>query len=243
MRKFFATAGFFGLFLIAAFAGSLIAALAGSSPAQAQGGLFEALFGRPRPTVTYYQYAPTEGLRFPVRPPAPRAARANPRPHGTLDIRTLAPGKPTATASKAAIQKRRVASLDPRIGLTAPKTPMQKAICCKDGEDPAKAILADPTLRPGDAYMTEKGLRIFSGRAHAKARAAFVDLRRATIGKLTKARLFAASDARPRAAKAKQDARPAAPAYLTVDPAGRTIRAVGPYRIYHGEPAFGPRRI
>jgi hypothetical protein len=37
------------------------------------------------------------------------------------------------------------------------------ALCCKDGGDPMAAILEDPTLRPGDAVMTERGMTIFEG--------------------------------------------------------------------------------
>jgi hypothetical protein len=37
------------------------------------------------------------------------------------------------------------------------------ALCCKDGGDPMAAILEDPTLRAGDAVMTERGMTIFEG--------------------------------------------------------------------------------
>lgn len=225
MRKFIAAAGFAGAFFIATFS-SL-------SAAQARGGLFEALFGQPRPT--YYQYAPAEGLRFRSRPDPAPAMRGGTRLRGALEFGARKP-----KAHKAA---RRLVSLDPRIGLAPPKAPMQKAICCKDGEDPAHAILSDSTLRPGDAYMTPQGLRVFVGRAGAKARAAFADLRRAAIGKQDKARLMAISDARPRAAeKAKVEARPAASAQLIVDPAGRALRAVGPYKTYYEWLAPAPRK-
>jgi hypothetical protein len=38
------------------------------------------------------------------------------------------------------------------------------ALCCKNGEDPLMALLADTTLRPGDAVATPAGIRIFQGR-------------------------------------------------------------------------------
>lgn len=231
MRKFIAAAGFAGAFFIAAFS-SL-------STAQARGGLFEALFGQPQPT--YYQYAPAEGLRFRSRPDPAPAMRGGTRLRGAPEFGARKP-----KARKAA---RRVVSLDPRIGLATPKSPMQKAICCKGGEDPARAILSDATLRPGDAYMTPQGLRVFVGRAGAKAAAAFVAPRRAAISKKDRARLVAISDARPRAvqAKAKAEAGSAAPAQLIVDPAGRALRAVGPYQTYYDglapAPRSGARRI
>jgi hypothetical protein len=56
------------------------------------------------------------------------------------------------------------------------------ALCCKDGGDPMAAILEDPTLRAGDAVMTERGMTIFegSGAATRHQPADFVPLSKAS---------------------------------------------------------------
>lgn len=41
--------------------------------------------------------------------------------------------------------------------------PTNTALCCKNGENPRNAIMADPTLRPGDAVMTASGISVFEG--------------------------------------------------------------------------------
>lgn len=241
----------------AALGAFFIAALAATAPARAAGGLFEVMFGRQQPAVVHYQYAPVQGLRFDPSPNVPRATRARPR----LDalgkvLPSYMKAKARKAAAKKAAHKRRLASLDPSIGLGHAKglrTPMQKAICCKDGEDPAKAILSDATLRPGDAYMTDKGLRIFAGRASLKAKPAFTDLRRAALDKTHKQRLIAKADMRGRwaapvrkaahkAVDVRTGARIDTPARMIVDPNGRTIRAIGPYTTYYGaRPDYGVR--
>jgi hypothetical protein len=40
---------------------------------------------------------------------------------------------------------------------------LQGATCCKNGEDPMRALLADDTLMRGDVVMTPDGLRSFIG--------------------------------------------------------------------------------
>jgi hypothetical protein len=50
---------------------------------------------------------------------------------------------------------------------TASAKPVNSALCCKNGEDPRAAIMADPTLRPGDAVVTRNGILIFRGTAGA----------------------------------------------------------------------------
>lgn len=41
--------------------------------------------------------------------------------------------------------------------------PTNTSLCCKNGENPRSAIMADPTLQPGDAVMTAGGISIFQG--------------------------------------------------------------------------------
>ncbi|MDB5641267.1 MAG: hypothetical protein JWN07_584 [Hyphomicrobiales bacterium] len=40
---------------------------------------------------------------------------------------------------------------------------LQSATCCKNGEDPMRALLNDDTLMRGDVVMTPEGLRTFIG--------------------------------------------------------------------------------
>ncbi|HEY8580082.1 MAG TPA: hypothetical protein VIL72_09370, partial [Beijerinckiaceae bacterium] len=52
----------------------------------------------------------------------------------------------------------------PEAALPVTRTkPANTALCCKNGEDPKRALLADPTLRPGDAVVTAEGIVIFRG--------------------------------------------------------------------------------
>ena len=41
--------------------------------------------------------------------------------------------------------------------------PTNTSLCCKNGENPRSAIMADPTLQPGDAVVTAGGISIFQG--------------------------------------------------------------------------------
>jgi hypothetical protein len=68
------------------------------------------------------------------------------------------------------------------------------ALCCKDGGDPMAAILEDPTLRAGDAVMTEQGMTIFEGSGGATRHqlADFVPLSKASkVSSNTRARVTA----------------------------------------------------
>ncbi len=55
-------------------------------------------------------------------------------------------------------------------GARQPRTPpveippmRMESLCCKNGEDPMKALLSDDTLLHGDVVMTPQGLRTFVG--------------------------------------------------------------------------------
>ena len=164
------------------------------APAHAAGGLFEALFGhRPRP-VAYYQYAPEQGLRFyntgPARVFAPARASA---PH-----RRAAAPKAALQRAKTPVRPQpalRFAALNPTLGATGAAP--SKLRCCRDGGDAGAAIGHDPTLRPGDAYMTPEGLKIFSGYSGKGAAAKFVDLRKSRLDTRERAKLINLTNAPP----------------------------------------------
>jgi hypothetical protein len=46
------------------------------------------------------------------------------------------------------------------------RTAANVALCCKDGGDPMHALMSDPTLRDGDAVMTDHGMTVFRGSGH-----------------------------------------------------------------------------
>jgi hypothetical protein len=73
-----------------------------------------------------------------------------------------------------------------------PKT----ALCCKDGGDPMMAIMNDPTLRKGDAVMTNRGMMVYEGASGASGHQAddFVALAKAvSLSKFDRARISAVS--------------------------------------------------
>lgn len=104
---------------------------------------------------------------------------------------------------------------------------------------PVETIHDDPTLKVGDAYMTSRGLRIYRGRAASAAdRAAFVELRRARLGKALTHRLASLEHAAAPAdyapirtrtfAASGPEAAFAATRRTSLDRRGRIIRVVGP---------------
>jgi hypothetical protein len=70
------------------------------------------------------------------------------------------------------------------------------ALCCKEGGDPMVAIMNDPTLRRGDAVMTNRGMMVYEGASGETGHQGddFVALSRAaSLSKFDRARISAVS--------------------------------------------------
>ncbi|MDE2364873.1 MAG: hypothetical protein KGM42_19520 [Hyphomicrobiales bacterium] len=224
MRKFVLAVGF------------AFAALA-AAPAQAAGGLLQDLFHRyaqqpapqpqPQPQVVTYYAPPQQQMRF-VAEPAYRARRAPVTLTQARHRIVVQTRRVETVAQRKPVVHKRYASLG-RVQSDTTLAPRLK------GE--TIGIEADATLRPGDAYMTRTGLKIYAGRAEADGSESFVDYRVSRIGRGIRSRL-AAYDGRPhRAPGVPSAARLAVTAYITgasavrrtsVDARGHTIRVVGP---------------
>ena len=131
---------------------TLLAGTAGS----VQAGLLDALFGGAR------AYAPP-----PYEYPPPPYASPRPPRHYDDDA-------PRA-------RRRSVEERAPKVDTTIEIPPMlQTASCCKNGEDPMKALLNDETLMRGDVVMTPHGLRTFVGSRAPHAMRDFVPVEKST---------------------------------------------------------------
>jgi hypothetical protein len=85
------------------------------------------------------------------RTPEPVAVAPAPAPMNPIEFRR--PKKPDSSSIHSA---------------AAVKAAVTVALCCKEGGDPMRALLSDPTLRDGDAVMTDHGMTIFRGSVHDK---------------------------------------------------------------------------
>ncbi|MDB5509349.1 MAG: hypothetical protein JWL93_1818 [Hyphomicrobiales bacterium] len=56
-----------------------------------------------------------------------------------------------------------------------------EAICCKNGEDPMKALMLDTTLVAGDVVMTPEGMRTFVGSRAPHAADDFIDVSKSRL--------------------------------------------------------------
>jgi hypothetical protein len=75
-------------------------------------------------------------------------------------------------------------------------SPQKTALCCKEGGDPMMAIMNDPTLRRGDAVMTNRGMMVYEGASGETGHQAddFVALSKAgSLSKFDRARISAVS--------------------------------------------------
>lgn len=70
-------------------------------------------------------------------------------------------------------------------------TVRQYSTCCKNGEDPMKALLSDSTLVRGDVVMTHEGLRVFMGSRAPHQWRDFVPIRQAPVGLAQRRQLLA----------------------------------------------------
>lgn len=63
------------------------------------------------------------------------------------------------------------------------ETPPAKveAICCKNGEDPMKALMMDTTLVAGDVVMTPEGMRTFVGSRAPHGADDFIDVSKSRL--------------------------------------------------------------
>ncbi|MCW2274165.1 hypothetical protein GJ654_06955 [Rhodoblastus acidophilus] len=136
----------------------------------------------------------------------------------------------------------------PRVAVTMLASPTQSGIpassprlCCGNAQDAINQIINnDPTLRPGDAYMSHEGLKVYVGERKKDSQFVPVDHAR-HIGARLKQRLKEAVTtptrvARARDAKARSQShepQPSAPRAtrggekLVSGPEGRPIRLVG----------------
>jgi hypothetical protein len=213
------------------------------------GGLLQDLFSGAHapPPVYYYRYAPPPPqMRF-VYDPGLRVSRKASLARKAMPARALLVQRKSEQKKKANLSLPRKSAhvAKPSIGrpIVTPR-PAPTALCCRNGENPATTIHSDETLRVGDAYMTPQGLRIYRGRAARNEGAAFIDYRKAGIGKAMQARFnelersrphggFAAIGTNIRAAATARFAgessvKGAPPMRTALDPQGRVIRVVGP---------------
>jgi hypothetical protein len=56
-----------------------------------------------------------------------------------------------------------------------------EAICCKNGEDPMKALMLDTTLVAGDVVMTPEGMRTFVGTKAPHRASDFIDISKSRL--------------------------------------------------------------
>ncbi|MBX9740259.1 MAG: hypothetical protein K2X62_09315 [Beijerinckiaceae bacterium] len=69
-----------------------------------------------------------------------------------------------------------------------------EAICCKNGEDPMKALMMDTTLVAGDVVMTPEGMRTFTGSRAPHSAEDFVDLSKSRLVSKNQRRQLMAMD-------------------------------------------------
>lgn len=222
----------------------------GPSAAQA-GGLLQDLFApaAPPPPVVYHYAPPPPQMRFVYdegfrvsrprrhaqRKVAPRhavdqrlqARRASARP--LLRAHRRAQAAPHRQAAK--INRRHVVGGIVHMTTNPPPHASRAAAIVEP-----HAIQDDPTLRPGDAYMTPQGLRIYRGRS--ANRTAFVDWRRANLSRPAEKRIALLDRTSVRSDYASFVTRTAGAhggrrhdggsARTAVDRRGRVIRVVGP---------------
>jgi hypothetical protein len=209
---------------------------AAAAPAKAQG-LFQTLFNEAQPQPSYYRYAPDVGLRFAPAPQRDSHAAARAWQKSRAEA-----ARKLALKRKARVEKMRLASLGPIISLKASTSNgvsgHQKPICCANGENAAEALKLDPTLRPGDAFMTPEGLKIYSGRASSKSGVRLIEPRKAGMDR---GRLSSVAGKRhfhdAKIQTIATDPKGAGPDRRIVDQQGRTIRVIGPYIDYSTAPA------
>jgi hypothetical protein len=84
-----------------------------------------------------------------------------------VDPVTVAPA-PWSPASNEFRRSPKPVPLASRTATPAVKSSTSISLCCKDGGDPMRALMNDPTLRDGDAVMTDHGMTVFKGSAHER---------------------------------------------------------------------------
>jgi hypothetical protein len=89
------------------------------------------------------------------------------------------------------VEERAPKAADPNVD--APPL-LQTASCCKNGEDPMKALLNDDTLVRGDVVMTTAGLRTFVGSRAPHSMRDFVPVGRSTMISSTQKKQLLALD-------------------------------------------------
>lgn len=128
---------------------ALVVAAAVAIPGQAMAiGLFEALFGPPRPVYV----VPAPQLYAPEFRPAPR-------PRARVKV-----VKPRASAA-------RVAAVEVSNRPTKPRL-LNVALTPEEQKSPVAKFLGDQTLRSGDVVVTAKGLYVFKGSGNSRHRIA-----------------------------------------------------------------------
>jgi hypothetical protein len=228
-----------------------------SSHAEARGGLLEAIFGFERqdhsapiylaPQRDVYQYGDDhrrdarrmahrrDGQFLELRR---RAKAARPGKHESFAMGHAS--RPYAASRKET--RRRLAMASQAVAASPQKTapPSSERPCCANAQDAINQIVKnDPTLRPGDAYMSNEGLRVYVG--ERKKNSQFVPLDHARhIGASLKKRLKAVSMSPTRSVRAQDEAKARNPGHepqqaharasrekLVDGPEGRPIRFVG----------------
>ncbi len=226
--------------------------LGAAGPANASGGLFEALFGAPEraPTV----YAPRQHSssvvanhrrhrhsRHYVHHKAKRLAHF--ATYRMLDLGPLAKNDGAKAQFDASGENRGlVDAAAPKI-IAAVYNP-----CCANAQQAIEMVVHDETLRPGDAYMAADGVHIYMGRTREDSagghfvglnqagrlkdglRARLTELENHNGGALTaNGKAASSAEARNTAAALRVEAVNRAKDPFIVDPLGRKVRFVGGY--------------
>jgi hypothetical protein len=218
-----------------------------TGPARAAGDFFADFFNSPSYGGPVYSQpfgvrAPIYRHRVAIRKAAPRTQAPRhaqiwhakvshvARRHGVIKV--------ARSETRAAVAKK---SATPLAYAPVSRPATSPKICCSSALDAIAMIAHDKTLRPGDAYMTPEGLKVFvvtSGAKHEKRD--FVTLSKASgVAPDQRASLSAMAPAKVRLTRVKQPVKTApptvagtsapAPESTIVDPRGKTIRFVGGY--------------